>query len=106
MQWPILLKFLPEALIKREKQYFNNLSKIQTLRKCTRNFSPTLTPRFPLKMAEIEKNMIISTEKRQSSGYPNMSKPRPFLFSPLNENRITFCTFWAFWGKKQGGVKF
>ena len=63
MQWPILLKFLPEALIKREKQYFNNLSKIQTLRKCTRNFSPTLTPRFPLKMAEIEKKRLFPRKK-------------------------------------------
>ena len=36
-------------------------------------FGPTLTPRFPLKMAEIKK-MSRNVEKLQLLSYPNMSK--------------------------------
>ena len=42
---------------------------------------PTLTHCFPLKMAEIEENKK-NQEKIQPSDHPNISKSKPYLFSP------------------------
>ena len=67
---------------------------------CT--FGPTLTPGFPLKMVEIEKNR--SAEKLLSLGYPIMSKSRLYHHSPLGENLITFCNIWAIFSRKKCGV--
>ena len=55
-------------------------------------FRPTLSTRFPLKMAEMEKN-IRSTGRGgglQPLGYPNMSKSRLYLLSFFLEKHDYF----------------
>ena len=51
------------------------------------------------------KNKIILEEKIHPLGYPKIVKSRR-ISSPLQmKNRITFCTFWAFFGKNLSKVK-
>ena len=66
-------------------------------------FGPTLTPRFFLKIAEMEKVAVgrdnfshVSIQICQNQG---------FISSPLSGKKtITFCNIWAIFAGKQGGL--
>ena len=80
---------------------FEFLWKRKGTKVCT--FGPTLTLRFPLKMAKL-KTTSCSNEKLQPLGHPNMSKPRLISSLLSGKSTITFHTIWTIFGRKQGGV--
>ena len=68
-------------------------------------FGPTLTPTYPLKMAETKKSKHFSKEKKYPSSYPNQSKSRPYLLSTFNENYNYFLLYLDFLGGVQMGPR-
>ena len=64
------------------------------------NFNPFFLPEDDQNQ---KKNFF--EEKSQPLGYPKIAKSKR-ISSPLQmKNRITFCTFWAFFSKNLGEVK-
>ena len=74
----ISIKFLPEVVLKDKKTLFgDSFGKPEFLPKREIPKVCTLSPIYPLKMAEIEENKNNFKNKIQSSGYPNMSTSTP-----------------------------
>ena len=66
------------------------------------NFGPTLNLCFPLKMAEIEKKVV---RKNFSHWAIRKYKNQDSFSCPLSgRDAIIFCTIWAIFSRKQGGV--
>ena len=67
--------------------------------------TPSLTPYFFSKKMVKFKKKIILEEKIHPWGYPKIVKSRR-ISSPLQmRNRITFGTFWGFFGKNMSEIK-
>ena len=104
----ILLKFLPEVVLKDTKSVFEESLKNPNFH---RNGRYTKFARFlqlwgqftPWRWPKSKKIKTFTT-KIQPSGYPNPSTPTPYLFSPSNEKQDYFLHFLSiFWWKKGRG---
>ena len=68
-------------------------------------FLVQIWPALPLKDGWNWKNGNIFKEKLKLLGYPNISKPRPYLLCPFHKNRITLWTYCLFGEKRKVGSK-
>ena len=100
---PILLKFSPEIVFQLIKTVFEFLRKRDRPKVCF--FVPTLTLCFSLKMSKIKKSNK-KLRKKFSHLVIQICQSLQLISSPFQmKNWITFCPFWAFWGKNKVGSK-
>ena len=105
----IYLIFFLQVVFKKQKQYFKNLWKTQIFTETrdiqSLHFWSNFDPFYPPEEDGRNQKKIILKEKLLPLGYPKIAKSRR-ISSPLQmKNRITFCTFWAFFCENLGEVK-